>query len=228
MTASGTSVEFYDKIASEYDQKMEDDKPNQKVRSQVKAYFLDQVDSGLVLDFGAGTGLDLEWQLAAGYRVVFYEPSSNMARHAEVQHGISENPNIRPLIGAEATIDNLRMLEDHSLNAVFSNFAALNSVEDLGKVFAVFTKKLKPGGHLICVMTHNFNWVDRVKSILKNIIAGSPNSVAKTVTMDSGHSMKVHYHSRHAIKAYGHRNGLRFKNEFPLGFEGHRLSHFIK
>lgn len=228
MKTPHSAVEFYDQIAIDYDQKMEDDLPNRQVRAEVSSYFLEHVKEGVILDFGAGTGLDLNWQLAAGYQIIFYEPSSNMAAQADKRHDIQENPVIQTMIGTEATIEKMKSLKDSSLDAVFSNFAALNSVDNLDDVFSVFSQKLKPKGHLICVLTHNFGFVNRIKSFFKQRLAMSKSAVAKSIVMEDCYAMNVYYHSSHSIKKSGLKNGLNLEHERALGFEDHVLSHLIK
>lgn len=227
MSSTNTAVEYYDLIADRYDQLMSEDKPNTRVRAIVRDYFCKNVPKGEMLDFGAGTGLDLGWQLDSGYRVVFYEPSANMAREAEKNFAISKKETVKPMIGKEASPSEINRLPDNSLDAVFSNFAALNSVQNLGEVFAVFAKKLKPGGHLICVLTHNFNTISRLKAAVSNKV-GTEAVVSKMVEYKEGQSMPVYFHSIGSLKKCAKENGLSFEHNFDLDFEKHEVTHFIK
>lgn len=227
MSSTNTAVEYYDLIAERYDELMSDDKPNTRVRAIVRDYFCKTVPIGEILDFGAGTGLDLGWQLDSGYSVVFYEPSANMAKEAEKNFSVSEKPAVRSMIGKEANPGEISRLPDNSLEAVFSNFAALNSVKNLAEVFAVFAKKLKPGGHLICVLTHNFNTISRLKAAVLNKGRGEA-AVSRMVEYKEGQSMPVYFHSIGSLKKCAKQNHLSFEHNFDLDFEKHEVTHFIK
>ncbi len=227
MTSTNSAIDYYDIIAESYDQMMRDDEPNVKVREAVRTYFCQSVPQGKILDFGAGTGLDLEWQLSAGYEVIFYEPSANMASQAEKSLGISKRPGVSTIVGKKADLEHIGMLPDASLEAVFSNFAALNSVEHLKETFAVFASKLKPGGHLICVLTNNFDKVSRLKSVFSDL-AGSQAAISKKVEYTKGQSMHVFYHSGRSLRRAAANSGLRFEQSIQLDFEKHELTHFIK
>lgn len=227
MTSTNSAIDYYDIIAENYNEMMRDDEPNVKVREAVRNYFCRSVPKGQILDFGAGTGLDLEWQLRAGYEVVFYEPSANMASEAEKSLGISNREGVNTMVGKLANLESISALPDDSLEAVFSNFAALNSVESLEETFGVFASKLKPGGHLICVLTNNFDKVSRLKSMFSDL-TGSQAAVSKKVEYTKGQSMHVYYHSGRSLKRAGNKSALRYEHSFQLDFEDHELTHFIK
>lgn len=228
MGKSGATIDYYDRIAGEYNRMMEEDLPNRGVRARVCDYFCSEVPKGPILDFGAGTGLDLAWQLEAGYDVVFYEPSSKMANEAERHFHISEHSGITPLVGVQASISRLQELENQSLEAVFSNFAAFNSIADLKELFSVFADKLKPGGHMICVLTHNFGFWPKLVSALQSKAGFSGNSGFKKVKFEGDSFMRVYYHSRSRLERVALAAGLTLQDHLALEFEDHTLSHFIK
>lgn len=227
MSYTNSAVDYYDIIAENYNQMMRDDAPNVRVRQAVRTYFCKTVSQGKILDFGAGTGLDLEWQLSEGYEVVFYEPSANMAAEAEKNLGISEKSEVSAIVGGDAHLGSISALPDDSLEAVFSNFAALNSVENLEETFGVFANKLKRGGHLICVLTNNFDKVSRLKAMFSNLTGGKA-AISKIVEYEKGQSMHVYYHSGRSLKKAANHSALNFEQSFQLDFEKHEVTHFIK
>lgn len=67
-----SAKEFYNEIADQYDDQLSIDK-DKLIRSDVETYVKKYFGSGVVLDFGGGTGLDLSWLLQAELR--FTSPS---------------------------------------------------------------------------------------------------------------------------------------------------------
>lgn len=142
-----TSDRFYDAVAPSYDELLEADATNSINRQEVQAALRDALAPGSrILDFGAGTGSDWDWLLAAGYDVVGYEPSAGMrAVSAE-----------RPVAQQVVTIDDLSAWQSEPVDAHFdgilANFAVLNHVRDLAPVFATFDTVLRPGGQVFLVV----------------------------------------------------------------------------
>src|SRR3569832_2166660 len=76
------NIQFYDSIAEEYKALDSQEPSNTIVREKVKDRFLDTVQGTAVLDFGGGTGLDLEWLSQRFTKVYFCEPSEKMRAQA--------------------------------------------------------------------------------------------------------------------------------------------------
>ena len=89
------NISYYNEIADFYDHIMEKKDSNKIVRGKVAEKFCDIVKEGNVLDFGGGTGLDLDWLTSKGYSVFFCEPSSGM-REKAVNHNnnLLNHPNV--------------------------------------------------------------------------------------------------------------------------------------
>src|SRR5262245_11546423 len=73
---------YYDKIAFQSANILNANNSNSLTRTKVKPVFCKLVASGIVLDFGGGTGRDLEWLTGNGYKIIFCEPSVNMRERA--------------------------------------------------------------------------------------------------------------------------------------------------
>lgn len=142
-----SSDRFYDAVAPSYDELLDTDATNGVNRQEVAIAVRDALDPGSrILDFGAGTGSDWDWLLAAGYEVVSYEPSAGM-RAVAAQ---------RPVAHQVTLIDDLSSWLSDPFKARFdgilANFAVMNHVRDLQRVFATFDAILRPGGQLFLVV----------------------------------------------------------------------------
>jgi len=219
-----TSIDYYDAIAEHYDSKMGDDQTH-RTRLRISEYFVNIPYIQRILDMGAGTGADLEWQLAAGYRVVFFEPSAKMAAVANKKHRLESHDQIEPLIGEQATYDGLKKYESIGLDAVFSNFAAINSIGDLGELFQVISKILKPGGSVVCVLYDRTGRMDRLKSFLR---ANVRTKTIRVALDDTSQHMTVYLHSRHQLLSAARKNHFELLNGVDLNWSGFKLFHFIK
>src|SRR5258708_6014192 len=76
------NTSYHNQAAGSYDQTMDKDPANKIIRQRVKEKLCSLLSSGRVLDFGGGTGLDLEWLTARSYQVLFCEPSVSMRAKA--------------------------------------------------------------------------------------------------------------------------------------------------
>src|SRR2546422_9694183 len=82
MTIEKNNIVFYDSIADDYNKLDSKESSNKIIREKVKEKFLKSVCGKIVLDFGGGTGLDLEWLRENYVQVYFCEPSEKMRAQA--------------------------------------------------------------------------------------------------------------------------------------------------
>jgi SAM-dependent methyltransferase len=155
LTAHDQNIAFYNEIANEYDQIMDQQDSNRIVRGKVAATFMDRVKGGLVLDFGGGTGQDMKWLSDHGYRIIFCEPSSGMREKAI--HFKEKNLNDRDILflddtKTDFTTWNRQLPFPEKADAILSNFAALNCIRDLHLLFANLSLVLKPGGQMFALI----------------------------------------------------------------------------
>lgn len=218
-------IKYYNSIAETYDATMNTNTAN-SIRSIVSEYFTSISGIKRILDFGAGTGNDLNWQLQAGYEIVFYEPSIKMAMVAEEKHNIEKHQQVKSLVGSQANYENLEKDQYSDLDAIISNFAVINSIKDLNNLFAILSKVLKKEGHLICILYNQLSRISRLKSyILPDILTRKTN----VSTNNSNHSMPVYLHTKKQLVDKATSNGLIFENEIHLeSSSGQILYHFIK
>lgn len=152
------NISFYNAIAEEYDAILEKEDSNRIVRQKVEARFRDTVKEGWVLDFGGGTGQDMEWLIHHRYNVIFCEPSGGM-RSKAIQHNndILRSDRIIFLEDAEADFTgwSRELPFDRKVDAVLSNFAVLNSIGDIDLLFRNLSLVLKPRGHLFALVLNS-------------------------------------------------------------------------
>jgi len=95
-----------------------------------------------VLDLGCGTGEDAEHLIRHGVRVRAMDASPEMVR-------LARNRGVNAEVG---TIEKIHDLEG-AFDGVFSNFGALNCVEDLALLRSPLARLVTSGGHLaLCLM----------------------------------------------------------------------------
>ena len=218
------NVSYYDEIALQYDEILDRDSSNAITREKVKAVFCKVVPPGLVLDFGGGTGKDLQWLTGNGYRVIFCEPSSNMRKKA-----ISLNYNGVAVLDNNAS--NFVTWETESpfsekVEAILANFAVINSIPDLKLLFKNLSSAIKPGGHLLMLVLGNTfkkRWrTQRVAAIL-SLFTGS--TIATDIRFNQ-HLQRVYLYTTGRIKkdalGYFHFKGYHLKES------GFILMHFIR
>ncbi len=219
---SGTNIDktifYYDKIAKDYDKEIQRDF-NKEVRTGVKNYVLSISGITSLLDFGAGTGGDLNWQLEAGFLITFYEPSKNMASIAERSYNLRNQELVKTLIGEKANYISLK--EEGKKDLIFSNFAAINSVKNIEELFTIFSSIINNEGHLIIVA-----YLPKSKRFLSDFF-----SFTKEMTIAFGNStfqMTAYLHSSKRLVTKAKKNRLLLIKKMVLGDSGFILYHFKK
>ena len=217
------NVSYYDEIAVQYDEILDRDVANRVTREKVKAAFCKLVPAGLVLDFGGGTGKDLQWLTENGYRVIFCEPSVNMREKA-----ISLN--YKGIAVLENKASNFLTWETEppfteKVDAILANFAVINSIPDLKLLFKNLSLIIKPGGHLLMLVLRNTlkkRWRTQRAAAILSLFTGS------TITTDirfNQHLQRVYLYTTRRIKKDAQRY-FHFKGYY-LKESGFILMHFI-
>jgi ubiquinone/menaquinone biosynthesis C-methylase UbiE len=150
------NISYYDKIAGDYDSLMQGEHANTVVRKKVADKLLSAVPAGArVLDFGGGTGADLEWLTDHHYRVVFCEPSTGMRERAIRRQQEKNAPGQIDFLSDEAA-DFTKWSEElpftSPVDAILANFAVINCIRDIDLLFDSLARVLKPGGHLFALL----------------------------------------------------------------------------
>jgi SAM-dependent methyltransferase len=148
------NISYYDEIAHVYDQVMDADRSNELVRKMVREKMRRVLQSGWVIDFGGGTGLDLEWLSQAGYHIIFCEPSEAMREKAIALNNTTVlNQDIHFLDAANTDFMQWRRQPPfhRKADALIANFGVINYIPDLKSLFQNLAAALKPGAHVLLV-----------------------------------------------------------------------------
>jgi SAM-dependent methyltransferase len=198
MKARGQNISYYDAIAHEYDE-MLDKNPDRIIRRTVAEKFSSLVKNAVVLDFGGGTGLDLEWLSGNNPAIYFCEPSAAMREKAISNHSNSLHGKVIFLDGQAADFRrwNMQLPFVAKVDAILSNFAVLNCIGDLSLLFQNLALVVKPGGDMVAlVLTKNLMGRSRFINILKAFIHTKPVIVNLRYKK---HTQTVYLHSLKAI-----------------------------
>jgi ubiquinone/menaquinone biosynthesis C-methylase UbiE len=148
----------FDSLAEGYDQGFTFSKIGRAQRSAVWKELGRTFGPGdRVLEIGCGTGVDACFLAERGVKVVACDSSPEMIRIAakRVREMGLDGVDLRLL-----TAENLGALQQEApFDGAFSNFAALNCVEDLNAVSQNLSRLLKPGGTaLLCFLGATCGW----------------------------------------------------------------------
>lgn len=143
----------FDAIAARYDETFTSSKIGQAQRASVWSELARTFRSGdRVLEIGCGTGIDACFLAERGVRVLACDSSSQMI--AVATRRIQENGQqklVQPLLLRAEDIATLP--SDELFDGAFSNFGALNCLEDLRQFAGDLAKLLRPGATaLLCSM----------------------------------------------------------------------------
>ena len=178
MKTESENILYYNAIADEYND-MLNKESDKIVRKSVAGKFCNIVKSGSVLDFGGGTGLDIQWLTDKGFTVLFCEPSLGMRERAIAGHSNLPKYKITfldsPLTDFRQWRSQLPFVE--KVDAVLSNFAVLNCIPDIKLLFESLALVIKPGGDMIAlVLTKEFknNLKRKFQNAFKSFIQSGP------------------------------------------------------
>jgi SAM-dependent methyltransferase len=154
MPALGPAAQAFDAVASQFDARFGEWKSVSAQRRAVRQALLATFPSGgSILELGGGTGEDAAWLAERGFKVCLTDAAPGMVRLARSKLN-------RPDCGAELVpaeeLDCFaarHLANDGGLfDGAFSNFAALNCVEDLVPMARGLARLVKPGGVAMLVL----------------------------------------------------------------------------
>lgn len=203
------NISYYDTIAGDYNHMMGKEDSNIQVRKLVEAKFREIVNKGSILDFGGGTGLDLDWLNEAGYNIIFCEPSVGMRQIAINRWSKdSYTGNIFFLEGQQTDF----MKWDTALpftqkaEGVLANFAVLNCIPNLSLFFDQMYRILGEEGKVVALILDrhsnkilHLSWLSRIKSFL----------LQRPLIVDLEHRQQkqtIYIHSINEIKKASEKN----------------------
>jgi len=137
----------FDAIAPRFDARFEPWLSVAAQRRAVRAELLATFPEGAhLLEIGGGTGLDAAWLAARGRSVRLTDASPAMVAEASRKLGVD-----RVEMLAAEQLGRL-VARPERFDGAFSNFAALNCVQDLAPVADALGRLVRPGGTLVLVL----------------------------------------------------------------------------
>ncbi len=103
-----------------------------------------------VLEIGGGTGEDAVWLASHDRTVLLTDPSPAMVAIARDKLVALGQP--APVVASAERLDAIGAVVGAPLDGAFSNFAALNCVDDLAPVAAGLAGVIRPGGRAVIVI----------------------------------------------------------------------------
>ncbi len=224
------NISYHDAAAESYDTIMAQDPPNRPIRERVQQKFLSLQAPGRVLDFGGGTGLDLEWLTANNYSVIFCEPSPGMREKAIHYNNTRLHSDRITFLEGESTdfrkwAEKLPFAE--KADAILSNFGPLNYIPDIVPVFENLARVIKPGGHCLLLildmsLRKKMKWHRR--NAIRSLLLGVPFVMYIPY---KEHSQTVFVHTVREIKQASAR-WFTYGNSEPLAGLGFVLINLIR
>jgi SAM-dependent methyltransferase len=150
----------FDKIAPVYDREFSETSLGRSLRAATWGYLIEAFSPGdRVLDMGCGTGVDACMLASRGILVTAIDQSQAMldvtGRLAELE-GVADSVLTRKIDmsdwSAEDLVDVSPELAVRALDGAYSNFGALNCVENLDQVSAVLASILRTGSRAVFVV----------------------------------------------------------------------------
>lgn len=224
------NISYYNEIAGSYDTILDEDHSNETVRKKVAQVFCDTVPKGIVLDFGGGTGRDLDWLCRQQYKIIFCEPAAAMRQKAILYNDTAlHNASINFLTGDKTDFSNwdktLPFIE--KTDAVLLNFAVLNCIPGITLLFKQLFLVTKPGAHIFAlILQHSFKkrYTSNFKGTVLSLLTGA------TVTYDihfNGKRQQVYIHSAASIKKKAAKY-FSFNSVTTIQGSGFSLLHLIR
>ena len=138
------SVAYYDEIAADYDRQLLERPADRLARQAFQELVGRYVPrASTILDFGCGTGIDAEWYVRNGYDVLAFDQSEQMvARLRDRCRTAMSSGRLKSTVAPFASFESV-LNQWPSADALVSNFAVMNMVEDPRRLFEIFARSAK-------------------------------------------------------------------------------------
>lgn len=197
------NISYYNAIAGKYDV-MVNKNSDKTVRQKVAAKFSDIVKNSSVLDFGGGTGLDLEWLTKNNNKIFFCEPSKAMREIAisECKNLLNQNIIFLDDFAADFRQWHKQLPVAGKIDAVLANFAVMNCIPGIKSLFKELSLIIKPGGNVIALILRKDSM--RIQGTnFKNVLGSAIFRVPQSINIHyQNHRQTVYIYSiKEIIKA---------------------------
>ncbi len=223
------NIDYYDKIAVDYDGILNDSAKTELVRNKMENKLRTHVPDGIVLDFGGGTGEDLQWLLKNNYSIIFCEPSEGMRSLAILKSKKLPDANILFLEKEQTDFESWDKILpfNEKANAVVANFAVLNCILNLEAFFKNLTLVTAPNADVFLMVLNvglKNNLLKKPLQAFKSLMGNQP--IDLQIEFD-GKQQQVYLHSVKSIRKAG-GGYFDFKSCEKLKAEGFSLIHLRK
>ena len=153
--ALSPAIQAFDAVAARFDARFGAWRSVAAQRREVRAYLGRAFPHGArVLEIGGGTGEDARWLAARGREVLLTDGAPSMVRIAreKLRSQRGPEPRVAPAEALGALADERRASGLPLFDGAFSNFAALNCVEQLDDFAAGLARLLRPGAPAVLVL----------------------------------------------------------------------------
>lgn len=228
---NSTSNEYYNSISYKYDDILNSNPLNIKIRNEVKQYFLKNIMGKYVLDFGEGTGNDLEWLTEAGYNVLFCEPANGMRNIAIKNYKYLESSGRVTFLKSD-TSDYLKWSKDkppfnEKVDAILSNFVVLNSINELEMLSKKLFLVTYPGSHFLFAVL-NLNLRRFLSRNIPGIIISALNGDGLSIKISDGDlSLNTYLHTKRKL-IRSMKKHFNYVSNFPLTGRVFNLYNFVR
>lgn len=163
-SATSATVRAFDAAAPDYD-RVTDGALFRLQRAQAHRLLLQWLPArARVLEIGCGTGVDAVFLARHGREAIACDPSPEMRRLAERRvHAAGLVDRVRVLdCGLETLPSLLEAAGVSGVDAVVSNFGALNCVQSLAPLARIAASHLRPGGAVVLGLLNERCWWERL------------------------------------------------------------------
>ena len=195
------AAQAFDAIAERFDERFTPWLSVAAQRRPVRAALESAFPPGArLIEIGGGTGEDALWLLQRGRQVLLTDASPLMVRIAAAKFG--ELPGARTEVCAAEDLADLASRNETPFDGAYSNFAALNCVDDLQPFARGLARLLRPGAPALLVIFGRFcpgEWLvetlrGRPRSAFRRIAAGDQPARL------GGREFTVRYHRRRDLE----------------------------
>jgi len=225
------NISYYDEIADSYDEILNRENSNKLVRQQVKEKFTSLLQpEQCVLDFGGGTGLDLEWLTANNYNIIFCEPSVIMREKAIQYNNTKLHNNTILFLGGDKTdfsTWNMSPPFSQQVEGILCNFGVINCIPDIEFLFKNLALVTKPGGHFVALFLDRSlkkMWKWHRRNTMRSLVFGSQFIM---YVHHKEHKQTVFVHSVKEIKKAA-ASSFDYGSHKSLAESGFTLIHLIR
>jgi SAM-dependent methyltransferase len=225
------NISYYDEIANSYDEILNRENSNKLVRQEVKEKFTSLLQpEQWVLDFGGGTGLDLEWLTANKYNILFCEPSVIMREKAVQYNNTKLHDDAILFLGGDKTdfsAWHLYLPFSQQVDGILCNFGVINCIPNIDFLFKNLALVIKPGGHFVALFLDRSlkkMWKWHRRNTVRSVVFGSPFIM---YVHHKEHKQTVFVHSVKEIKKAA-ASSFVYASPKNLGESGFILIHLIR